>query len=372
MKPRAMGIVAFEGDDVKVEGLSKHRPMMSISFLGRYRLMDFAISNLTNSQVDMIHLYVKEKPRSVFEHVGTGRHYNINSKQGKLRVMYGEEEISSSVYNTDVRAFLQNESFIWEDQADYVIIVPTHFLFTQDYREVLDHHIESGVDVTVLYKNSRNAKEEFVGASTLNFDKEKMITDFGVNRGQAKQRSIMLESYVMSKEVFFRLIKKADELSKIYWFKDVLEEAVKDGVSMMGYPVMGTVLGIHDLKSYYDVSMSMINPEISTLMRLEWPIYTRTNDSPPAVYAKSAKVHNVCIANGAYIKGEVSNSIIGRNVIIEEGAVVKDSIILPNAYIGPHVKVTGCVVDKHVRIEKIKELNGSKDDLIYINRHDKI
>ena len=175
---------------------------MSISFLGRYRLIDFAISNFTNSKVDDIHIYVKEKPRSVYEHVGTGRHYNVNSKHGRLRVMYGEEEMSSAVYNTDIRAYIQNESFIWENKNEYVIIAPTHFVSLQNFTEVMDKHIESGADVTVLYKSSKNAKDEFVGADTLTLDRSKRITGFGVNRGQANQRNVSLECYVMKKTTF--------------------------------------------------------------------------------------------------------------------------------------------------------------------------
>lgn len=368
---RAMGIVAFEGDNIYVEGLSKHRPFMSISFLGRYRLIDFMISNFTNSKVDDIHIYVKEKPRSVFEHVGTGRHYNVNSKHGRLRVMYGEKEISSAVYNTDVRAYLQNESFIWENNSEYVIIAPTHFVYLQNFRDVMDKHISSGADVTVLYKNCRNAKNEFVGSDTLTLDRSKRITGFGLNRGQANQRNVSLECYVMKKTIFFDLLRKADQISKIYWFKDILEESVYD-YKMQGYPVSGEVFSVTDLKSYYDAHLMMLDPERPDLFNLDWPIYTRTSDSPPTMYTETADVQQSSIANGAVVKGKVTNSVIGRNVIIEPGAIVEDSVILPSSYIGAGVHLKSCIVDRHVRIEKTKKLNGTKDDPIYINRHDKI
>lgn len=368
---RAMGIVAFEGDNIYVEGLSKHRPFMSISFLGRYRLIDFAISNFTNSKVDDIHIYVKEKPRSVYEHVGTGRHYNVNSKHGRLRVMYGEEEMSSAVYNTDVRAYLQNESFIWENKNEYVIIAPTHFVYLQNFTEVMDKHIESGADVTVLYKSSKNAKDEFVGADTLTLDRSKRITGFGVNRGQANQRNVSLECYVMKKTTFFELLRKAEQTSAIYWFKDILEESVYD-YKMQAYQVGGQVLSVTDLKSYYNTHMALLDPKRSDLFNTNWPIYTRTNDSPPTIYTETANVTQSSIANGTVIKGKVINSVVGRNVIVEPGAIVEDSIILPSAYIGVGVHVKSTIVDRHVRVEKTKELNGTKDNPIYINRHDKI
>lgn len=368
---RAMGIVAFEGDNINIEGLSVHRPVMSISFLGRYRLIDFPISNFTNSKIDDIHIYVKNKPRSVYEHVGTGRHYNVNSKHGKLRVMYGEEEISSSVYNTDVRAYLQNESFIRENKNEYVIIAPAHYIYLQNFADVMDKHIESEADVTILYKSSRDAKYEFVGADTISIDRSKRVTGFGVNRGQANQRNISLECYVMKKTIFFDLLRKAEQTSAIYWFKNVIEESVYD-YRMQAYSVKGTVLGIADLQSYYHSNLAMLDRKHSDLFTPEWPIYTRTSDSPPTMYTSNAEVSISSIANGAVIKGKVVNSVIGRNVVIEPGAVVEDSIVLPSAYIGPDVHVKSCVVDRHVRIEKTKELVGTKDNPIYINRHDKL
>ncbi len=368
---RAMGIIGFEGDTVKIEGISKHRPMSSVSFLGRYRLIDFPLSNLTNSGVNTIHIYVKEKPRSVFEHVGTGRQYNINSKHGKLRVMYGEEEISSSVYNTDVRSYLQNESYIWEDEAEYVIIMPSHFVYLQNFVDVMDKHIESGADITMLYKNTDLAKEKYFGTTTLNFDKDKRVKSFEINRGQAKKRAISLEAYVMKKHLFVELLRKANDQSPIYWFKDILTENVEN-LDIRGYSVKGTVLAITDLQSYYDSSMELINPETSDLFRQDWPIYTRTNDSAPTIYGDKAKVSKSLVANGTTIKGKVINSIIGRNVQIEEGAVVENCIILPTSYVGKNVHINGLVVDKHVRIEKSKEIQGSKEEIIYINRHDHI
>lgn len=368
---RAMGIIGFEGDTVKIEGISKHRPMSSVSFLGRYRLIDFPISNLTNSGVNTIHIYVKEKPRSVFEHVGTGRQYNINSKHGKLRVMYGEEEISSSIYNTDVRSYLQNESYIWEDEAEYVIIMPSHFIYTQDFSDVMDKHIESGADITMLHKNTDAAKEKYFGTTTINFDKEKRVKSFEINRGQAKKRAISLEAYVLKKQLFVELLHKANNQSPIYWFKDIVTENVSN-LNIQGYSVKGTVLAITDLQSYYDSSMELINPESSDLFKKDWPIYTRTNDSAPTIYGENAKVSKSLVANGTLIQGTVTNSIIGRNVQIEEGAVVENCIILPTSYIGKDVRINGLVVDKHVRIEKSKEIKGSPEQLIYINRHDHI
>lgn len=368
---RALGILSFEHDLVKIEGVSKHRPLISASFLGRYRLMDFVISNFTNSKMENLHIYVKEKPRSVFEHVGTGRHYNINSKYGKLRVMYGEREISSAIYNTDIQSFLQNEAYILEDNSEYVIVTVGHFVYLQNYRKVLDKHIESGADVTILTKKTQEAKEYFHGCMTVAVDKEKRITKFGVNRGQAKTREICLEAYVMRKELFINLCHQANQMSSIYWFKDILVEKV-DELVMKTYPVSRTVFAITDLKSYYDANMQMLEKESSDLFDVDWPIYTKTSDSVPAQYGPKAEVSNSLVANGCVINGKVSHCVIGRGVVIGEGSVVKDCLILPSCVIGKDKNLQGLVIDKHVHIEKQKEILGSKDEIIYLNRYDKL
>ncbi len=368
---RAMGIISFEGDDVRIEGISQHRPFSSVSFIGRYRLIDFPISNFTNSDVSLIHVYVKEKPRSVFEHVGMGQQYNINSKHGKLRVMYGEKEITSTIYNTDIQAYLQNENYIIENDFDHVIIAPSHFVYLQNFKEVLVAHEKSGVDVTFLYKETDQADKQFHGCQALITNDMGRIVDISTNRGQASHRKISTECYILKKSLFLDLCHKANALSSIYWFKNILAEHIYDLV-MVGYPIAGTCLAIRDLQSYYSANMSLINNSASDLFDENWPIYTRTNDSVPVYYGDKAQVSQALVANGSVINGTVKNCVIGRNAIIETGAVVKDSIILPYAQIGHDVKISSCIVDKHAKIYQQKEIIGKKEKPIYINRRDNL
>lgn len=367
---RAMGLIAFESDRYRIKGISNHRPLMSASFLGRYRLMDFPISNLSNSGVNTIHVYVKEKPRSVFEHVGTGRHYNINSKHGRLRVMYGESEISSSIYNTDVMAYHQNRAYIMEDVCEYIIIAPAHFTYVQDFKDVMDKHIDSGADITVLYKNCDHAKEKFLGCSTLTFDGNRIV-GHSINHGQAKQRNISLETYVLKKSLFYSLIDSALATSSIYWFSDILFEKINQ-MNVLGYRVKSEALASVDLKSYFDSNMCILKSGDFKMFNSAWPIYTRTNDSSPTQYGKKSVVVNSLIANGCVINGTVKNSIIGRGVVVDEGSVLENCIVLPSTTIGKNIRMEYAVVDKHVRVEKTKSIIGSYDNLIYLNRHDQL
>ena len=165
---RAFGIVTSSGTHIKVEGMQQYRPIGAFSFLGRYRVIDFPISNMSNSGIDRIQVYVQSKPRSLAEHLGTGRHYNINSKRGKLQLMFAQNSSENDVYNTDIAAFHENIEFIERMHEPYVIIAPSYMVYAQDYKELLDTHIESGADITLLYHSVDNAREAFINCDILN------------------------------------------------------------------------------------------------------------------------------------------------------------------------------------------------------------
>lgn len=368
----ALGIINFENKSVQVSGLSKYRPIPSISFLGRFRLIDFTMSNMSNSGVSNIHIHARSKPRSIFSHVGTGRHYNINSKKGRVSVMYGEAEIQSEIYNTDINSFVQNMEHIVDTPEPYVIITPSYFVYTINYNEFLNYHIESKADVTILYKATDEAKGKYIECDSLVLSQEKRIMQMQKNRGRFKNRFISLECYVMRKDIFLNLIERAQKTSSLYWLSDILADMV-NSLSVYGYPYRREVIAINSLKQYYQSHMDLTDVNYAqNFFNDDWPIFTRTNDSPPTHYGENSKVKKSSIANGSRINGTVENCFIGRNVTIEKGAVVRNSVILPGAYIGENALLDHVVVDKTARVEIVKELLGSDDNIIYVHRRDRI
>ena len=156
---KAFGIVSSSGRNIYVDGMQDYRPIGAFSFLGRYRVIDFPISNMSNSNIDRIQVYINDKPRSLVEHLGTGRHYNINSKRGNLNLLFCENGDENSIYSTDLAAYVENLDAIEEMSEEYVVIVPSYMVYTADYEEFLQNHIESGADITLMYQNVDNAKE---------------------------------------------------------------------------------------------------------------------------------------------------------------------------------------------------------------------
>ena len=259
---------------------------------------------------------------------------------------------------------------IEDEHYPYVIVAPSYMIYTQDYSKLLDDHIASGADITLLYHSVDNAKEFFLNCYTLNLNKQKGLLSIDQNHGNAKNRNIFMDTFIMKKELFIDLVNKAKKTSSMYTLADIVNASV-DELDIRGVSHRGYFAAISDFKSYYHANLSLIDFKAAqNLFDDEWPIYTRTNDSCPTQYFDDADVKHSIVSNGCLIEGTIENSIIGRGCTIKKGAVVKNSIILPTAVIGEDVHIENHVVDKHANIIHAKDLTADPDNPGYIRRGD--
>ncbi|MDO4940650.1 MAG: glucose-1-phosphate adenylyltransferase subunit GlgD [Erysipelotrichaceae bacterium] len=366
-----LGVLNFEPSYVDVAGLGDYRPISATSIFGRYRVVDFMMSNFTNSGIDRIKVHIKNRPRSLVEHI-SNTSYNINSKKGKIHMLHGEEQFNNEFYNNDLHAFKTYMEFYNVENPSYIIIAPSHFIFKQDFSRIIDYHINSKNDITVLYQSVKNADEEFLLCDALNIDNKGRIVEFRKNRGTSKRNNISLETYVMDFVTFKQLVQEGCETSSLYSLSDIISDCVR-AMKIGAYQHHGYCACISTIKAYYSANMTIRKQkELAYLINEEWPIYTMTNDTCPTLYEKGAKVQGSIIANGCQIEGTVINSVIGRNVVIKPGAVIKDSIVLPDTFIDKNVKLDCAIVDRLAIVTHVKDLTGTKDNPIYINRGDRI
>ncbi|MDD7769706.1 glucose-1-phosphate adenylyltransferase subunit GlgD [Suipraeoptans intestinalis] len=367
---KAFGIVNFSNTQIQVKGLQSYRPIGAFSFLGRYRIIDFPISNMSNSGIDHIQVYVQRKPRSLAEHLGTGRHYNINSKRGKLHLLFSESGMDNDIYNNDISAYLENMDCIESVHYPYVVIAPNNMIYAMDYDSLLQAHIASGADITLLYHSVDNAKESFLNCNFLNLNRQKGVLSIEQNRGSAKNRNIFMDTYVMKKELFIDLVYRAKKISSMYSLLDIVNKACEE-MDIRGISHRGYFAAISDFKSYYDANLSLIDSKVAdSLFDEDWPIYTKTNDSCPTQYFDTASVRNSVVSNGCLIEGSIEHSVIGRGCVIKKGAIVKDCILLPDSVVGEGVHIEAQVVDKHARVLHAKEIIASPQSPGYVRRED--
>lgn len=368
---KALGILNFEPSSVYASGLEEYRPISAASFLGRYRVLDFMISNFTNSGINDIQVYIKNHPRSTVEHV-TSTSYNINNKRGHILMLTGEKVFENPIYNTDIASFIANRKFIEDKKEEYVIIAPSHFIFIQDFDELLDKHIESGNDISLLYQSISNANKAFELCTTLKFNDEGYVERLVLNNGKYKHRDLWLECAILSRKLFLELITKAQQTSSLYWFKDILDDQCEN-LKVGAFPHHGYVACMNTLKAYFKSQIELRKMDnFSSIISPKWPIYTKTNDTCPTLYEGEGKAISSLVGNGCLIHGEVKNSIIGRDTKIGKGAVVDHCVLLPDSIIGDGVHISYAVVDRYASVSLVKDIKGSEDSPLYVRRDEKI
>lgn len=367
---KTLGIITFAQSHINVEGLLENRPIGAFSFLGRYRVIDFPISNFSNSGIDQIHAYLNKNPRSLTEHIGHGRQYNINSKRGQLRLLYVDNSKANDLYNTNINAYRDNIEFIEEANAEYVVITPAYMVFTQDFDELLAKHEESGADITLLYQAVKDAKDNYLSCDVLDFNKQKGVLSITRNPGTKDEADVFMDTFVMKKSLLIDIINKAAETSAIYTITDMMNVLAND-LDIRGVEHEGYFASITDFKSYYDANIKLADLEVAeTLISEDWPIYTMTSDSAPTQYFKGAQVKYSAIANGCKISGKVDHSIIARGVTIGAGAVVKNCVVCPDVVIGEGVHVENMVIDRNAKCINAKEIIAPEGKPGFVNKFD--
>ena len=367
---KAIGLVNLHSD-VDFVGLTERRPVASVSFLGRYALIDFVLSNMSNSTIDAVGVLIQKKPRSLFKHLAGGNSWNFNSKAGGVSFLYNERYANNPNYNHDINNLIENIAFLEANSADYVVIAPAHIITTMDYSDVIENHEKAGAEVTMVYKKVHDANEAYIGCDCLTV-KDKIVTKVERNKGSRKDRSISLETYVINRKELLEIMKKAHKISAFYDLKDILGYLC-DEKQIHTYEYKGYARCLDSTEAYFKYSLEMLDIDISSrVFKSNWPIYTNTNDTPPTKYLENANVKKSFVANGAVIDGTVENSILGREVTIGKGAVIKNCVIFSGSKIAPGAVLENVIIDKRAKVEKKLELKGTETSPLYIKEGDRV
>jgi len=352
--------------------LTQNRPMGAVTFLGRYALMDFALSNFTNSGIDKILLLAKSNVAAILSHTGDGHSWINNTKTGYLRILNNESAISNYRFNTDVCNILSNLDHIDID-ADNIIVTNPFFIGCIDFNELIKEHEKTGAEVTVLYKKVNNADEEYLNCDTLELENGKILA-VGENSGRKKENDISLESFIFTKDAFDKIVDSMKEVSTVFSLRRLLNHAINNGkIDARALAFNDSIFPILSLNHYIDYSFKLLEYDYRVqLFKDNWPIYTTTHNTPPVKYGPKAKVRNSFIANGSVINGTVENSILSRDVRVAEGAVIKNSILFTGTEVGKKVHLTYVLSDKQAKCYETKEISGSKENIFFLHLKERV
>lgn len=354
--------------------LTAKRTIASTSFLGRYAFMDIMLSNFTNSGIDRVGILVNQHPRSILKHLGSRNTWNVNTKIGFEVVAYNEQGVKrGSLYNTDVANIIMNKWILSQSEAEYVVIAPSHFIAPIDFRPIIDAHIKTKAEITMVYKAVDNAKTEFIDRDILTINYDQCVINVGRNKGAVDEANISMETFIINRKKFEALLEEAKQISPFFHFDDFLAFKIGSGENVRAHEYEGYLRCFDSFKHYFDFSFELLDIKIRRqLFKENWPIYTVTHDTPPAKYSDKAEVTHSFIANGCHIEGKVHNAILSRGVHVKQGAEIEHSIIFTDSEVGPNKKIVYAVVDKDAKVTRVNEVVGREEQIAYIAQGDEV
>ncbi|QJW45212.1 glucose-1-phosphate adenylyltransferase subunit GlgD [bacterium BFN5] len=358
---RVMGIINLYENEALIQEITEHRPLAAVPFAGRYRLIDFILSSMVNSGIQNIGILVKNKSRSLMDHLRSGKEWDLARKRDGLFILPAAHTIAGAGKgNGDVENFQHNLDYIESSRQKYVLISNSHTICNMNYRKVFQFHENTGADITMVYKEQDPGSEDFTGCTLMETTEDGRVVDLAVNPAKYTSSKVSMDMYLMKKELLVDIINGCYARGGVDFLKDGLIKNL-DRLKIYGYQHRGFVARINSVASYYRHNMELLKPEKwQELFVKSGLIYTKVKDEAPAKYKENAQVSNAMVANGCIIEGNVENSVLFRGVKVHKGACVKNSIIMQKCEIAANAMVENVICDKDVMITTGKWLKGDQ------------
>lgn len=363
-----IGLIFANMHDGNIEDLTKTRTMGSVLFGGRYRLIDFSLSNMVNSGISEVGVITKSNYQSLLDHLGSGREWDLARKKGGLHILPPFGNMAAGMYRGRLEALSGAISFLSHSPAEYVIMSDCDIVANMDLKPILDAHIEKKADITVVCNNGIYNSEQTRSSTILAADEDNKIYDVLINPQISGFCNISLNIFVVKKDFLMDIVQQAACRSQYSFERDVIQAMIKE-LNIYSYQYEDYFSRIDGMKSYYNASIDLINPKNSRKLFLpKKPIYTKVRDNAPSKYGINAAVKNSLVADGCVIEGSVENSIIFRGVKIGKDVKIRNSIIMQDTVIGEKSDINFIITDKNVTIGNYRVLNGSQVYPLFVGK----
>lgn len=358
-----LGIIIGFDNNNDLRELTEHRPVASVPFGGRYRVVDFMLSNFVNSGCYNVGVVMRDKYQSLMDHLGSGKDWDLSRKRGGMMLFPPNafapksSPLVTENYHTSLEALGSISDMLQKSKCEYVVISNADIVANIPLDEAMREHKKTGADMTIVCtKDSEGGPLDMF----VNLSPRHEVNDIrnGDNMG-GKCKYKGLGIYIMKRKYLINLLSDCVTHNLTSFERDAMQHVFNRGDAIQGYVFDKYVAKIEDVKSYFSASMDMLDKDIRDQVFLKSrPILTKIHDSAPTYYGEDAVVSDSLIADGSRIEGTVENSIIFRGCKIAKGAVVKDSIIMQSGVISEGVELSYVVTDKGVTIREDRKMMG--------------
>lgn len=360
---KIVGIIFSNIHDKYISELTKNRTLGSVPFGGRYRLIDFALSNMVNCGIDKIGVITKSNYQSLMDHIGSGKDWDLSRKEGGVMLLppFGISD-NNALYKTRLEALKGITMFLNRCNEDYIIMSDCDKVLNMDFNKLIKQHRSSGADITVAYKDTVVDKETAKKNVLYEIDDKGKVTGVMVKPDYEGKANICLNIIMLKKDLLLSLLSEAINYGYESFHKDILGKQAGN-LNIMSFYYDGYYAAVDSISNYYKTNLEMLVKENRDKVFgiRERPVYTKVRDSSTAKYGENAFVSNSLISDGCTIEGNVEGSVLFRDVYIGKGSTVKNSILMQNTYIGDNVNLDCVITDKNAVIRDKKNLSGCSE-----------
>lgn len=362
----ALGLVFANMHDEDLRESTAERSMGSLPFGGRYRLMDFVLSNMVNAGITKVGVITKSHYHSLMDHLGSGKAWDLSRKNEGLFFLPPRSS-DDAQYQGRISPLADILPFLRRSKEEIVILSDCHMVANIDYQALLNAHLQSGADVTVAC--TKGVVPSLTNIPVLKVNAQSRVTDMLVGRLDDAPACYGIGIYVMGKAFLMRMATECVARNLLHFERDVLQHYL-DKLNVNAYEVPSLVLPIFSPLSYFNANLALLDPEVrQSLFPKNRPVYTKIKDCDPVQYGLNAQVTNSMIADGAHIDGTVKNCIIFRGVHIGRGAHLENCVVMQDSMISDNCNLRYIIADKNVVFRPGCTLQGSDTYPVYIEKN---
>ena len=376
MKNDVMGIVYTSKDDLNLRELTSQRAVAAIPVAGRYRIIDFVLSSMVNSGIHNVGIIAQKNYQSLMDHLGSGKDWDLHTRNNGLFFLppFMTRE-NNGEYSGLLDALRSNFDYLRRSKQDYVILTDSDYIMNTSFEPMIDQHIKSRADITMMYTKATPEITEFSSSSKNNHvymgvDREKNVTNLEINPNAASYDNLFMSVMMVKRTLLIYLVDQALSRGSHDLYGDVILPAIQAGsLKIMGYEETCYYRRVETIRGYFNLSLDLLKPEVRDALFGKNPVFTKTRDSVPTNYRGGAKVTNSLVADGCVIDGEVENCVLFRGVRVGKGAKIKNCVIMQDCYIEDDVELENVIFDKEVTIRSHGRLIGQAQYPIVIGKN---
>lgn len=375
MKKEMLAMILAGGQGSRLGVFTKNIAKPAVSFGGKYRIIDFVLSNCSNSGIDTVGVLTQYKPQILNSHIGMGSHWDLDRINGGVYILqpYMNEQQEGHWYNGTANAIYKNMDFIDDYDPEYVLILSGDHIYKMDYSLMLDFHKKKNAKATIAVIEV--PWDEASRFGIMNTNEDKRIYEFEEKPENPKSNLASMGVYIFDWKVLKEYFLRGEETGECFddFGKNVIPAMLEDEREMYAYPFKGYWRDVGTIQSLWEANMDLIDtPEAVDLSDSYWRIYTNTMDLPPQYIGKHAKVKEALIADGCSVLGSVEHTVLSHKVEIGEGSEIKNSVIMPNVTIGKNVIIDKAMIGEGAVIEDNAIIKSENDEISIVSEYEVI